>query len=230
MLVLWKINPLISTWISSNANVLFSKSVLGPNSVILELGCGISGLPGMALAPRVSRFIATDQGYVLKLLRRNLEENSIQLSTSPRPKASMSDELSQIKTKPRTQIEFLDLDWEISDLTSLSASLQDSSSYTLDAILACDCIYNDTLIKPFVRACAELCSRKSDHIPSKRMSYGTVCIIAQQLRSSDVFEGWLAEFRRLFQVWRFPDDLLDEGLKLGSGYIVHMGLLREPKP
>lgn len=54
-----------------------------------------------------------------------------------------------------------------------------------------------------------------------------LCIVAQQLRSDMVFEAWLKAFHELFKVWRMPDDLLCDGMKEGSGFVVHVGVLRK---
>jgi hypothetical protein len=54
----------------------------------------------------------------------------------------------------------------------------------------------------------------------------TVCIIAQQQRSDEVFEAWLTAFKEPFRVWRVPDELAGEGLKGGEGFMVHVGVLR----
>ena len=210
----------------SKDNVFFRKSILGPQSVIIELGCGTSGLPGMAIAPRVGRYIATDQSYVLKLLRRNLKENSLRLRTPSQQKEDLSAKLSRFRSMPETHIDFIELDWELSDLSSLLASVHDGIGNRLNAVLACDCIYNDTLIQPLVQTCAELCRQEQSDDPLSSMSKGPVCVIAQQLRSPEVFEGWLTEFHRRFHVWKLHDTLLDDGLKQDSGYVVHVGILR----
>ena len=57
----------------------------------------------------------------------------------------------------------------------------------------------------------------------------TVCIIAQQQRSPDVFEAWLRQALREFRVWRLSDEVLGDGLKGGSGYLVHLLMVREEK-
>jgi hypothetical protein len=54
-----------------------------------------------------------------------------------------------------------------------------------------------------------------------------VCVVAQQLRSPEVFEGWIKAFHEEFRVWRVPDEMLDEGLRVGSGFAVHVGILRD---
>ena len=54
----------------------------------------------------------------------------------------------------------------------------------------------------------------------------TLCIIAQQLRQLEVFEEWLEAFLQVFRVWRMPEEWGTEGLKAGSGFVVHIGILR----
>ena len=225
-LVLWKINPLFATWMCSNNNVLFRKTVLAKNSIILELGCGASGLPGMAITPRVGQYIATDQKYVLKLFRQNLEDNLIQLRLPSQQKDSLSTKPCHSSAMPRGCMDFMELDWELSDATSLLASLPDRSGNMLSAVLSCDCIYNDTLIKPLVQTCEDLCNQQHDYDSLGGTFQGPICIVAQQLRSSEVFEEWLTEFNHRFHVWRLPDDLLTAELRLGSGYVIHVGMLR----
>ena len=96
-------------------------------------------------------------------------------------------------------------------------------SRVLGAVIACDCIYNETLITPLVRTCAEICQLANVDSAEKP----TLCIVAQQLRSNTVFENWLKAFHKVFKVWRMPDNLLTDGLKEGSGFAVHIGLLRK---
>ncbi|OXV09224.1 hypothetical protein Egran_03012 [Elaphomyces granulatus] len=74
--VLWKITPNFAEWISSKSNnPLWEYSILKSSATIVELGCGISGLVALTLAPLVTRYIVTDQEYVRKLLMENLETN-----------------------------------------------------------------------------------------------------------------------------------------------------------
>lgn len=58
--VVWKITPLFADWIASPSNVLFKDAVLDSSSTVIELGCGISGIVGLALAPRVGTYLATE--------------------------------------------------------------------------------------------------------------------------------------------------------------------------
>lgn len=229
--MVWKITPLFANWISSKANIFLQTDLLSSHSTVLELGCGVSGIVALALSRHVGRFIATDQEYVFKLLKSNLKENAIRPSKSGAPQRGT-------KRKPKTKsegnatlqssnIEIVALDWE----TSLTSSLPDllgstfssSASREVDVVLACDCIYNEALIDPFVQTCVDLCNLpKADPATCP-----TICIIAQQLRSHIVFETWLLAFHAMFRVWRVPDHVLDTGLVGGSGYVIHVAILRE---
>ncbi|KAL2267450.1 hypothetical protein VTJ83DRAFT_4727 [Remersonia thermophila] len=74
--VLWKVTPLFAEWLAAPANPLFAHGVLSSSSVVLELGCGVSALVGLLLAPRVARCILTDQPYVARLVELNIAENA----------------------------------------------------------------------------------------------------------------------------------------------------------
>lgn len=226
--VVWKVTPLFAQWITSDSNVLFRSSSLDKSSVVLELGSGISGIIAITLACRVGRYIATDQEYVFRLLKANIEDNS------PTGKSSGSGVAERHGKAPtnsasastRDRIEVLALDWELSSVSSLPTIMRSYSadvSKVISAIIACDCIYNEALVTPFVRTCADICHLA--YADSARKP--TWCLVAQQLRSSMVFETWLKAFHKLFRVWRMPDHLLIDGLKEGSGFVVHIGILRE---
>jgi hypothetical protein len=103
------------------------------------------------------------------------------------------------------------LDWETDDV---------SQSPAVDLVIACDCIYNESLIEPLNSTCAALCRLRAEG------EGPTLCLIAQQLRSPDVFEAWLKSFQEKFVVWQVPDGLLGEGLREGSGCVVHVGIVR----
>lgn len=216
--MIWKENP------------FFRTGVLTSNSTVLELGCGVSGVVALTVAPKVGRYIASDQEYVMRLLKENIQRNSGSPVECTRPSEDRSGRpqkssriLSESKGVPK--IEVLTLDWEQDEISSsLFSREQDASkSERLDAIIACDCIYNEALIAPFVETCVDACRlRASDHGRSP-----SVCIVAQQLRSPDVFEAWLSAFHQRFRVWRVPDSLLLMSLKNNSGYVVHVGVLRD---
>ncbi|CAI4216938.1 unnamed protein product [Parascedosporium putredinis] len=62
---------------------LFTTSLLTPTSCVLELGCGTSGLIGLAAARRVARYTLTDQPYVARVLSANLAANNTLAKTTP---------------------------------------------------------------------------------------------------------------------------------------------------
>ena len=225
--VVWKITPLFAQWIASDSNILFRSSVLDERSLVLELGAGISGIIAITLARKIGRYVATDQEYVFKLLNANIEDNSFEGkgSGSNVAKYQGKGHVHHNNTYVRSKIEVLALDWESSLVSSLPTAIATSSaevSQAIDAVLACDCIYNESLIVPFVRTCADICQLNTACSAKKP----TLCIVAQQLRSGLIFEAWLKAFHNLFRVWRIPDDLLIDGLKGGSGFVVHVGILR----
>ena len=225
--VVWKVTPLFAQWIISESNIFFRSSVLGKSSTVLELGSGISGIIAITLACRIGRYIATDQEYVFKLLKANVENNCpksnrLGSSVGSRQGKVVSDSGSACA---RDRIQVLALDWESSSVSNLPTMMDKNPAnvfHVIDAIIACDCIYNEALIAPFVCMCADICHLANANSAKK----ATWCIVAQQLRSDLVFETWLKAFHKLFRVWRVPDDLLIDGLKEGSGFTVHVGILR----
>lgn len=220
--VLWRISLIFANWMASAQNALFSQEVLGSGSTVIELGCGIAGIVALALAGRISKYIATDQEYLLKTLKQNIDENlAVSELTKPTKRAATFNGHRERDPKSEAKVEVMALDWESSSLSSLPSMI--GGSGTVDAVIACDCIYNDALIEPLVRTCAEICHLRNEVDPRTP----TVCIVAQQLRSSDVFEAWAQAFIRLFSFWRLPDELLSDELRSGSGFVVHLGILRE---
>lgn len=166
----------------------------------------------------------------MKLLHENLRENQVaaggavssssttkgRKSMSRPKKGSAAVEKSNIITRP--------LDWETDEVT---ASLTGSPSCkSFDAVIACDCIYNDALIEPLVQTCVDSCRLRSAEAESGDGQEPTVCVVAQQLRSAEVFEAWLKVFSRSFRVWRVPDEELIDGLKTDSGFVIHIGILK----
>lgn len=199
---------------TSPENCLFHSGILSSNSTVLELGCGISGVMALMMAPMIAKYLATDQDYVLKTLKRNIQENTASCSRKGRSSKITSD------ASMETKISILELDWELSSLGFLSSLL--GSGNQVDAIIGCDCIYNEVLVGPFVRVCAEICRINQMDGSSKP----TICLIAQQLRSPDIFDIWLQAFHSQFRVWAIPDHLLSDSLKSNTGYALHLGILR----
>lgn len=163
---------------------------------------------------------------MLKLLRQNLSENASVVKklsgnrkggSKSKKDASSSSGGAKAQELLDDKIRALPLDWETDEVANVVGSGE-----SFDAVIACDCIYNDALIAPLVATCVDACKlrKKGDGEP-------TVCIVGQQLRSDEVFEGWLREFSRSFRAYRAPDEMLVEGLKEDSGFVVHIGVLRD---
>lgn len=203
--VLWKITPLVANWLSSSDSHLWHLGWLRSDSTIVELGCGISGLIPCSMAPLLpfGIYVLTDQAYVMKILHHNVFANQKQQSLG-----KTSDQELQIRT--------MAFDWETDAASNLSTLL--GKEKEIDMILACDCIYNEYLIRPFVSTCASLCALRSS------TSRKTVLLVAQQLRSEDVLQMWLEEMLKSFLVFRVPDRLLPEELR--SGYVIHIAIVR----
>ena len=109
---------------------------------MVELGCGISGLLALSLGPMVGHYIATDQEYVYRLLRENLEANrdlaynnnkNAPSRTNKRGKKDGGGRTGQQKkrrdksTSPGSSsglnISFAALDWELDDPGFLKESV-----------------------------------------------------------------------------------------------------------
>lgn len=212
--VVWKITPLFATWITSPTNPLFRflSSASSP-STIIELGCGISGIIGLVLSQFVDSYTLTDQPYVSKLLLQNLEENKA-ISRSAGQKRKSNKNRKDISTaSSSSNLTFTSLDWETDSTRSLP------HSYSL--LIACDCIYNTALISPLIQTMVDVCKLRTEE------EEPTIVVVGQQRRSSEVFEDWLVQFSRVFRVWRMSDETLGTRLGSGSGYLVHVGILRE---
>ncbi|KAI0478973.1 hypothetical protein GGR56DRAFT_632788 [Xylariaceae sp. FL0804] len=248
--VVWRVTPLVAAWLATPAatNPLWASGALSASSRVLELGCGASALVGLALAPLVGRYVLTDQAYVARLVERNLEQNSL----APAAAAGSPRHAAQKKRKARSaaagaegqkqqrpaDLRFEPLDWELDEVTPALAGpsapeggAASAAARGFDAVIACDCIYNDSLIGPLVSTCVDACRlRASDDRGAAGdvdQPPATVCLVAQQLRDPEIFEAWIKEFNRHFRVWRVPDEGLSPDLRASPGFVVHVGVLRD---
>lgn len=231
--VLWRITPLFAEWLAHPSNLLSRSGLLDNTSHVLELGCGISGLIGLALAGsgRVAKYVNTDQPYVLGLVRENVENNYAAFVSGRKGRgaaARKGNVKSKAKEKPKSDavtgddIITHELDWETSDVSTLYNDLGVSH---LDLLISCDCIYNESLIEPLATTMREIC------LLAPNVTKPTIVVVAQQLRSPDVMEAWLKSFCKWFRVWRVPENELNladlqGGLGEGRGYVVHIGVLK----
>lgn len=241
-------------------NPFWARQMLKGAEAVIELGCGISGLVALTLAPLVRKYVATDQEYVRRFFRQNIDENRHITAAAASSKKGSSKKAPAAATRGgstkgrkdtpnSSNIEFIPLDWEL-DVPrneTLHADDQTTDETGFDMVVSCDCIYNEALIPSFVRTCADICLLRS--AANKLSNEGeekknpTIAIIAQQQRSPDVFEAWLKETLQHFRLWRVekfdvsPSSASageggggSSGLGDGSGYVVHVLVLRDDLP
>lgn len=228
---------MFASWLASPTNILFRTGVLSSSSTVLELGCGVSAVVGLALAPLVSCYVLSDQPYVARFVEQNLEQNRRALAPSSSRQQQQpagrrgkggkagapSSSASGTGAGAGRNIAFRPLDWE-ADTPTAELTGRGVAARSFGLVLGCDCVYNDALVQPFAQTCLDACRLRS--VDDDREE-PCVCLVAQQLRSPDVFEAWLREFcAKGFRAWRVPDAELPEGLRSDMGFVVHVGVLR----
>ena len=212
--VVWKITPIFADWLIREGNLLRKAGFLRPDSIALELGCGISGVIPLVLAPEIGKYIATDQEYVFKILKHNLSEN-IPLVKNKDSRKPWRNQTKLSDSCLNASIDVLALDWEESMASSISSHLPKGAG--IEIVLACDCIYNESLIDPFVNTCADICRLNAS---------ACVCVIAQQIRSDIIFQAWLTAALKLFRVWRVEDFSVAIDESEGAAFTVHIAIPR----
>lgn len=215
---IWATSVRFAQWISSPENILFKHGILNASSNVLELGSGISGLVGCVLGPRVQSVTLTDQQYTLKLLKDNVTANIVADTGKGKGRTKRTNQ-----DNSGANIAVESLDWETDAIAPFLAA--NGMATGTDVVLACDCIYNYALIEPFTQACADIC-RVRQQSSELDESKATVCVVAQHLRQPDVFEEWAEVFMRKFHTWRIPSEMLGDALGEGSGFCVHVGILK----
>lgn len=214
----WKSSVLLAEWMAWPYNPLFTTDAI---ESIIELGSGISGLVPLIVSSKVAKVAATDQAYVMKALQANITANTAGPVSKQKRKSGRNNNSDQ--KEQQSNIETFALDWENDDVASVLCA--NGLEAGVNLVVACDCVYNYALIDPLVQTCEDICKMRL-HEDEPPPGQPTMCVIAQQLRQPEVFEEWLERFHRSFRVWRIPDDLLSVGLKAGSGFVVHVGVLK----
>lgn len=209
---LWKISPIIAEWLADSTGVLWSTRILHAGANVVELGCGVTGLIGLVLAKSVGLYVSTDQRSVLKLLQENVDANAPAL---PRSKTRTSKKTPHNRGSERN-IKILELNWETDHVDVLDQVLD--TQEPIDLVIVCDCVFNDFLLDPLTDMCESIASRTQGAPP--------VFLFAQQLRSDQVFSAFLELLNRKFRIWRLTDSVLPSALQEGSGYVVHLAILR----
>ncbi|RDA95214.1 hypothetical protein CP533_1837 [Ophiocordyceps camponoti-saundersi (nom. inval.)] len=121
---------------------------------------------------------------------------------------------------------FRSLDWDSDKVTK--SFCEPAASF--DLVVASDCVFNEALLPGFTRVCVDVCRFKAendDDEVEKEASSPCACIVAQQLRSHDVFRNWIYLFLEEFHVWRVPAEMLPLELRPESGFVIHVALLKD---
>ena len=213
--VLWKVTPILATWLSSRPSIL--ADLLHDATVVVELGCGVAGLVGLVLSKLVRYYILTDQDYVQKYLNENIAANMPSSQTPGRPSKKKSK--AQTGSVRKASLKTMPLDWETDSAAMVKLIIPPGAS--IDILLLCDCVYNEYLIASLVQTCVDICRLRSSNRGA------TVVLIAQQLRTDAVFQAFLESMMEDFNVWRIPEEKLAVELRSGSGYAVHLAMLKD---
>lgn len=223
---IWQTSVKMAEWFLSEACPFSSNTQFRDNLhnwTILELGCGICPLLALALYPKVQRYIATDQDYILPYFRANFDDN-VSTRTPTTKRGLTSRNQGKRFQKPYT-VNTLALDWEIHDvprqleqyLTTTQGLRQIPLEKRIDVITACDCVFNEDLVMPFVEACTAVC--KANH--------SAFCVIGQQVRSPEILALWMSSMVSRFRLFRIRDNYLTRNMSVSSGFILHMATLRD---
>lgn len=201
--ICWQTTSLLVDWFQMKKCPLyatFNSPSLRHQTSVIELGTGVSGIIASVLGPTTKSYVCTDQKHILKLLRKNFTNNvvSSKFSTTTIPSAG-SDFAG-------CSINIIELDWEWPD--------DGIATYRLlvdlppDLIIACDTVYNDFLIPPFLRCCSMLLT------PNNGL------LLALQLRDEGVMEEFLQQTCVAgLRIHYVPPALLSQDLL--NGFVVY---------
>ena len=165
----WDASFVLAKYIERNLSSLKEK-------VVIELGAGVSGLPGMACALLgAAHVLLTDiDGPVLALLKKNVERN---VST-----AQIAMNGSALNCALRRAPDIAELRWGVQeDITGCIDSVP-----SIDYILAADCVYNENAVRILLDTIIQLLEQRG-----KRT---TKVLICNEYRSETVHQAFLTQF------------------------------------
>lgn len=162
---------------------------------VLELGSGTGAL-SVLLSHLVRSWTATDISALLPLIRKNLSRNADvmqSLSTSRVPG-------SRERAEPPASVDIEELDWTWpprqiqkaipSTRREESNDGEGGNGPAFDLLLAVDCLFNESLVKPFVNVLKNVAAE--------------LVVVVSELRSPDVLRLFLEEWLKSgeWTVWR----------------------------
>ncbi|KAI5954092.1 RKM5 [Candida margitis] len=171
---------------------------LSKSHVVLELGSGVGGVCASALSKLAGHYIATDQRHILKLLRENIMANVANYKSTTLPRSSPNSNIT---------LDVIEFDWE--DVDNGYFNVSKLETQPIDVIIACDTIYNEYLVGPFINTLKTL------------LHSDAYALIAIQLRDAVTIEQFVIDLVHADGLCTsvVPSNLLNEGLK--SGYQVY---------
>ncbi|SCU89601.1 LAFA_0E19372g1_1 [Lachancea sp. 'fantastica'] len=185
-----------------------------PLRQIVELGCGVGGISGIALANYVDKYVYTEQKALLDRLKHNVAANIDELRLRGMESSTLGFELHR-KTPLRTQMDVLPLDWEKLDPRPAKLHpLLKPHRTAIVTILSLDVVYNEYLIDPFLRSLQGLLRAYNT------MGHVASALIGIQLRDQEIIQSFLEcailEFE--LQVYAITDPEI-ESTRFGLYYI-----------
>lgn len=166
---------------------LFLPSSMASTS-ILELGSG-TGVLSCLLAAHFRRWTCSDIGSMLPLLRKNVKRNESSAPTAPTSlhRSGAVKQGDKKKDEEEGKTEIIELDWtwpskHLKKILGASGREEEDQIPRYDVVLAVDCLFNESLVQPFVKVlnCVD----------------AGIVVIVSELRSPEVLryflEHWLA--------------------------------------
>lgn len=205
--ICWQTTSFLVDWILTNPLCpfysIFKDAKLRNNLSILELGTGISSIIASIIGPRTKNYIATDQKHILKLSKENFNNNVVSNNFS-----SSTLNKKAINSVSNSTINFIDFDWEFPEQGLLEYFSLSDHEVMPDLIIACDTIYNDYLISPFLNTCKKLLNDVNG------------ILVGIQLRDEGVMETFLHEtLKSKLKLYYIPINQLSNDLV--NGFVVY---------
>lgn len=180
---------------SLNATTPFLDTRSLASARVLELGSG-TGTLSILLSHLVRSWTATDISALLPLIRKNISRNADAMKGFNASRVSGSKDRADVPTK--VSVEELDWTWSPRQIQRAFPSLPQEGSgnsdnhqdTAFDLLLAVDCLFNESLVKPFVNVLNNVDAE--------------VVVIVSELRSPDVLRLFLEEWLKSgeWTVWR----------------------------
>ncbi|KAI5951310.1 RKM5 [Candida jiufengensis] len=186
--ICWQVSVLFADWLLSKG----CPFRLNKELVVLELGSGIGGVCASSLSSKVGNFIATDQKHILKLLKENITSN-----------CEFRSSTIEVSNKSSTIIDVIEFDWE--ELEQGMYNYGKVSDTLPNLVIACDTIYNEYLITPFINTLKTL------------LVGDAIALVAVQLRDAITLENFVTTLvnDQELKAFNVPKQCLSDELSVG---------------